>query len=573
LSRIDLIRRPFDRTMQLIEIGPSHNPVIPKADGWQTTIIDHADQAGLIEKYSALGVLTDAIEPVDYVWQEGTLADLIPVEKHGQYDGLIASHVGEHFPDLVGFLKNASSLMNADGKLALALPDKRVCFDFFQPITMTGDVVAAHLEGRTRHERKTFFNQTAYFVWRGEHVGWAHEGGGAPFHIRNSLRDAQRAYDNASVDPKSPYRDTHAWTFTPKSFELLILELNVLGYIDWKIHSIEPTPGVEFHVWLDKGSVSEINLNEQRQAILLAMVLETKDAIQQIESVPNIKRHKLRISEGEEFLTQKYENIFSKKLDLSKPRTFSEKIFCKMIALNRKKDPLITRLTDKHLVRGWVKDKIGSQHLVKVLWTGKEPKQIPFDSLPEQYVIKTNHASGQVIVINSANMLDQKIIYQQLNEWMSQNYYWSQRERQYYEIKPRILIEEFIDDGISDGPLNFRFWCFNGETNIVQVDDQLHAINPFYDLDWNLLPLSYRTNMSKKLIEKPENFQSMVEIANKLSADFDFVRVDLYNIKGKILFNEMTFTPVAGEAKFEPQSWDAKLGDIWKFNPKYQINS
>ena len=108
----------------------------------------------------------------------------------------------------------------------------------------------------------------------------------APFRLGNSLRDAQRAYDKASVDPKSPYRDTHAWTFTPKSFELLILELNVLGYIDWKIHSIEPTPGVEFHVWLDKGSVSEINLNEQRQAILLAMVLETKDAIQQIESVP-----------------------------------------------------------------------------------------------------------------------------------------------------------------------------------------------------------------------------------------------------------------------------------------------
>jgi len=108
----------------------------------------------------------------------------------------------------------------------------------------------------------------------------------APFRIRNSLRDAQRVYDTASVDPKSPYRDTHAWTFTPKSFELLILELNALGYIDWKIHSIEPTPGVEYHVWLDKSSVSEINLNEQRQGILLAMVLETKDAIQQIESVP-----------------------------------------------------------------------------------------------------------------------------------------------------------------------------------------------------------------------------------------------------------------------------------------------
>ena len=287
MTREERIRCHFDRSMRLIEIGPSHNPVVAKADGWQTTIIDHASQQDLLEKYAAMGVATPArIEPVDFVWQNGPLTALIPPALHGSFDGLVASHVGEHFPDLIAFFKDASALIKPGGLMALALPDKRVCFDFFQPTTMTGDVVDAHLQGRTRHRRRTFFNHAAYFTTRNAEGGWLHAGGTAPFRLGNSIIDAQRAYDTSSEDPSLPYQDTHAWAFTPKSFELLILELNLLGHIDWSIRAIEPAPGVEFHIWLEckKLRMPEAEINAARLSLLTAMVYETRDAIAQLDA-------------------------------------------------------------------------------------------------------------------------------------------------------------------------------------------------------------------------------------------------------------------------------------------------
>jgi glycosyltransferase involved in cell wall biosynthesis/SAM-dependent methyltransferase len=286
MNREERIRSHFDRTMRLIELGPSYNPIVAKADGWQTTTIDHANQTELLDKYGTMGVATiDRIEPVDYVWQDGPLTGLIPQEKHGTFDGLVASHVGEHFPDLIGFFKSASTLLKPDGILALALPDKRVCFDFFQALTTTGDLVDAHVQGRTRHQRRTFFNQAAYLTLRNGEVGWAHRENTAPFQLAHSIFQAQEAYDAASEDPALPYRDTHAWAFTPKSFELLILELNALGHIDWAIRSIEPADGVEFLVWLDRKplAIAEPEINAVRLSLLTEIVYENRDAIAQLD--------------------------------------------------------------------------------------------------------------------------------------------------------------------------------------------------------------------------------------------------------------------------------------------------
>jgi len=272
--------------MRLIELGPSHSPIVAKADGWQTTIIDHATQQDLQAKYVGMGVATpERIEPVDFVWQGGPLTALLPPAMHGTFDGLIASHVGEHFPDLIAFFKDASALIKPDGTMALALPDKRVCFDFFQPLTTTGDLLDAHVRGRTRHQRRIFFNQAAYFTLRDAEGGWLHTGSTAPFRLANSLFDAQRAYDSASEDPDLPYQDSHAWAFTPKSFELLMLELNLLGHIDWAIRSIEPTAGVEFLVWLERKrlTIPEAEINAARLALLTAVVYEGEDAIAQLD--------------------------------------------------------------------------------------------------------------------------------------------------------------------------------------------------------------------------------------------------------------------------------------------------
>ena len=288
MNRHDVIRSHLDKTMRLIELGASYNPVIPKADGWNTTVIDHASQADLIARYSGMGMEdVGHIEPVDFVWQDGPLSDLVPQALHGTFDGIVASHVGEHFPDLIAFFKSASLLLKPSGIMALALPDKRVCFDFFQPLTMTGDLVDAHFQRRTRHQRRTFFNQAAYVTTRAERSGWAHEGETAPFHLPNPLRKAQEAFDDANEDPASPYSDTHAWAFTPKSFELLILELNLLGHIDWAIKSTRPSEGTEFFVWLERKRVSipDAEVNPLRLSLMTEMVKENMDAIAQIDAL------------------------------------------------------------------------------------------------------------------------------------------------------------------------------------------------------------------------------------------------------------------------------------------------
>jgi glycosyltransferase involved in cell wall biosynthesis/SAM-dependent methyltransferase len=285
MTREDLIRRYFDRTMRLVELGPSHCPIVPKRDGWQTTVIDHADQAELVAKYASMNVAIDRIEPVDYVWHGGALAALVPTEMCGTFDGLIASHVGEHLPDLIGFFKDASALIKPDGVMALALPDKRVCFDFFHPLTTTGDLVDAHLHGQTRHQRRIIFNHVAYFTTRGSEGSWAHAGSKEPFSLVNSIFQAQSAYECANEDPVSPYQDCHAWAFTPKSFELLLLELNLLGHTDWWIRSIEPAQGVEFYVWLERKRVTipEIEVNSARLSLLTDVVYECRDAIAQLD--------------------------------------------------------------------------------------------------------------------------------------------------------------------------------------------------------------------------------------------------------------------------------------------------
>jgi glycosyltransferase involved in cell wall biosynthesis len=291
MTRSELIRRPFSRSDSVIEIGASYNPVIPKNEGWNATVIDHTTKEDLIKKYGEMGVTTlDSIENVDYIWNDGPLAAIVPKELHSSFDGLVASHVGEHFPDLIGFFQNASKLLKKEGVIALALPDKRVCFDFFQPLTTSGDLIDAHLKGRTRHQKKTFFNQTAYSVVR-DNIAWMHSGNTSPFKLANPLSLAKEAYDNGDESPSSSYQDCHAWAFTPKSFELLILELNVLGFIDWSIKLLVPAAGIEFYVWLERSKIAltDAEVSSRRLALLKDTVFEVRDAIDQLDEADNIK--------------------------------------------------------------------------------------------------------------------------------------------------------------------------------------------------------------------------------------------------------------------------------------------
>ena len=275
-----------------------------------------------------------------------------------------------------------------------------------------------------------------------------------------------------------------------------------------------------------------------------------------------LKRYVLRRSEGERYLKASYRSLSGQDLDCDNPSTFTAKMFERLIRINRRGEPVFSRLADKYLVREYVTAKLGPQHLVKLLWDGVDARKIPFDTLPTQYVIKTNHGSGGHVVVRGA--VDRAKIIEQVAESLRQNYYWRSREYHYHPIAPRILVEEYLDDAEPSGPLDYRFWCFDGVPALIQVDNAAHTINPFYDVHWNLLDLRYRKQVESCSVAKPGNLDEMLSAASTLAAGFDFVRVDLYNIRGRVLFGELTFTPRGGFLEFQPRSWDLILGQKWK---------
>lgn len=274
-----------------------------------------------------------------------------------------------------------------------------------------------------------------------------------------------------------------------------------------------------------------------------------------------LKRRLLHRWEGEHILRETYRQYQGKELDYEHPGTFTAKLFRRMIHVHRHRNATFTRLADKFLVREHVAERIGERYLIKLLWQGTDPRQIPFDTLPDRCVIKTNHGSGGNIICQRP--ADPEAILKELRKWMREDHYLANREYHYYHIRRRIIIEDFIDDRMPDGPLDYRFWCFHGKPEVIQVDNHRHSINPFYDTQWNLLPVRYRKQVADADIPKPANFDEMLSLAERLSAEFDFVRVDLYNVQGRIYFGELTFTPVAGQFTFDPPEFDLELGRKW----------
>jgi glycosyltransferase involved in cell wall biosynthesis len=276
LSREERLLEGLARSARIIEIGPSYNPVASKAGGWKTSTLDHATRSELIDKYRGHpGVDVDRIEEVDFVWTSGSLADAVPSELHGTFDALIASHVIEHTPDLIGFLDAAQTLLAPHGVVILAVPDKRYCFDYFRPLTATGDVLEAHAAGRSRHALRTVFNHKAYVVKNAGAGAWGQTPVAEPdLEFYHSLDEAALAFSAACAVSDSSYQDMHAWQFTPESFELLLLELSHLGHTDWRVDQITPPTGCEFYVWLRRGglqaaaAVTDTMLAPRRLALL-----------------------------------------------------------------------------------------------------------------------------------------------------------------------------------------------------------------------------------------------------------------------------------------------------------------
>lgn len=250
-------------------------------------------------------------------------------------------------------------------------------------------------------------------------------------------------------------------------------------------------------------------------------------------------------------------------IDIDHPKTFNQKIQWLKLYDNA---PIKTELADKYAVREYVSAKIGGEYLVPILGVWNSFEEIDFSQLPNRFVLKCTHGSCMNMIVNDKSQLDYNLAKRKFDSWMQTNYAYTGFEMNYARIKPRILAEEMLeaDEVIGDIP-DYKFMCFHGKVKCSFVcterfsEDGLKVT--FYDKDWKVMPFERHYPRSQYPIDRPKNYDQMVEFAEKLAESFIFVRVDFYEVKGKIYFGELTFYPGSGMEKFRPAEWDGILGE------------
>lgn len=285
-----------------------------------------------------------------------------------------------------------------------------------------------------------------------------------------------------------------------------------------------------------------------------------------------IKRFFLRHLRKMRFLPSKcyvkihYEYFSGKKLDLNNPLDFNAKIEWYKVFFRPK---LLNQLVDKFEVRSYVEKKIGSQYLNEIYGVYDNVVDIPFEKLPNKFVIKATHSSGHNVIVKDKNQLDIKKVSKKLNKWLRVNqYYRMGQEWAYKDVKPRYVVEKFLKENDKNTLVDYKFYCFNGEPKFIDVhlDREENHQQGCFDLDFQLLPFgkskSYKSISTN--LEKPENLGEMVELSRKLSENIPFVRVDFYSVNGKSIFGEMTFYPSDARKKFYPEEYNKIIGDYFQ---------
>lgn len=246
------------------------------------------------------------------------------------------------------------------------------------------------------------------------------------------------------------------------------------------------------------------------------------------------------------------------------PRRFTEKVLWRCMFA----DPAVFGpLADKWAVRAYVESRIGAGYLSRCLWLGDDPAGIPFDSLPERFVEKATHGSGMGRIVRDKAALDRDELVAACRQWLGCNYYRVGCELHYRDIPPRIMVEEFIDDGAGFSPRDFKFFVFDGEVAFVQIDVDRFTGHRQRQYDANWLPQLFRFQFDPILedVPRPRRLDEMIAVARALGRGWSFVRVDLYETPDRVVFGEMTMTPLAGQNRFNPDEYDLQYGRMWKW--------
>lgn len=269
-----------------------------------------------------------------------------------------------------------------------------------------------------------------------------------------------------------------------------------------------------------------------------------------------------RFLDDEAFLKIAFRFLMGYRLDLNRVETYNEKL--QWLKLHNR-EPLHTKLVDKYLVKEYVSEIIGHEYIIPTLNVYNSVDEIDLSSLPEKFVLKTNHNSGGIVICNNKSELDWSYAKHKLSLAYNYNFYYSLREWPYKDVDRKIIAEQYIEDSKSGSLHDYKFYCFNGEPKVLLIATERNNKTSetkfdFFDMDFNHLDFRRGHPNSDIRIDKPCSFEKMKELARKLSQGHIHVRVDLYEVDGKVYFGELTFYPGSGFVPFVPKEWDYKMG-------------
>jgi len=268
------------------------------------------------------------------------------------------------------------------------------------------------------------------------------------------------------------------------------------------------------------------------------------------------------------FLASHFKKIHGKELNLKNPLTLSEKI--QWLKLNERRK-ILEDCADKFKVRAYVRDCIGEEYLIPLIYESKNPGAICPEILPDfPVIIKTNHNSGGNIIVHDKNQVNFIEIQKRLRILLKENFYYTTKEWQYKNIERRIIVEKLLIDEDGSLPMDYKFHCFNGKVEFIQldVDRFTNHKRDFYDINWQLLSFSWCPHKDGKAIweysdrklKAPSKLHEMILISEKLSKKFIYSRIDLYFYKEKVYFGEITFHHGSGNEIFNPLKYDKIFG-------------
>ncbi len=270
----------------------------------------------------------------------------------------------------------------------------------------------------------------------------------------------------------------------------------------------------------------------------------------------------LRFLPDKQYISVMYRLKMHRKMNWKNPTTYNEKL---QVLKLREHNPQYVTMVDKYLVKDYVSGIIGPEYVIPTLGVWEKFSDIDFDGLPDAFVLKCTHDSGGIVICKDKSKLDKEKAKKKIEKCLRRNYYTYSREWPYKHIQPRIIAEPYIEDSNTHELRDYKFFCFSGKPKLLFIATERQKEGEdtkfdFFDMKYHHLKIKNGHPNASQIPEKPVTFEKMKELAARLSQGLPHVRVDFYEVDGKVLFGELTFSHWGGMMPFSPEKWDRIMG-------------